>query len=240
MEQVEAFGGMEDIYGVNGTVFGSKDYKSLLHIESRYGGVLVLVNPNGDEHFIYPSYQSPGPPVGYQLSAGNRTQMVAGLPGVVLVAASVPIGPIAWRRRLPGISTVGMPNRESFSLAIGGYGGRGGLMLTTVGGASTRVLYFSDTHQLYAGTIAQWRAGTGGTALGTALTGPFSTADERTGNRSAMISRVPGVVIVNGLPTHSTALGLAIGGIDSAMVVWLTAAPALAAGDPATWYNAAT
>src|SRR5262245_61889785 len=222
----------ESAYGVNASIFGDENSRSLVGVDSRYGGVLSFVNPNGDEHYVYPTANAGQ----YQLSAGNRTQMMAGAEGTNLVPAPVNIGPILDRRP-PGITIFGSDDRISQLLCLGARGFRGGLGLTTGAvevpiDSHVLILYFTDGHVPTIGTPDQWMAGTGGTALGAALTGPFSKYDE---TRAGM-TNLTGPLVVAGLIGKPSGLGMGIGGLNSAMIAWMAAdGLTMKAGSPQEW-----
>jgi hypothetical protein len=214
----------ESVYDVNATIFGSLDDRAVLGLNTQFSGVLSLVNPNGDEHYIYPSAGG--------LSAGNKTLMNTGADGVLIVTGPITPGPILDNLRAPGLNIIGS-QKVSGLVTIGGIDGvRGAIGFLTGAAEAPRLLYFTDAHVPQLGSTDNWKAGTGGTALGAAVAGPFSKVDIP---RDA-VTAFSGPVIIAGRQDKPSGLGFVVGDGMTATMVWTTSGTALVAGSPATFY----
>jgi hypothetical protein len=211
----------ETAYDINATIFGSPDYKAILGILTQFSGVVSLVNPNDDEHYIYP--------VATGLSAGNKTLMSAGTAGVLIITGALPAGPFL-DLRAPGVNILGSA-RVSGLLTIGGDGFRGALGFLTGASLDPRLLYFTDAHVPQLGSVANWMVGAGGTALGAALAGPFSKRDVP---RDA-VTNFTGPVVIAGRDDKPSALGLIVGDGMTSNMIWTVNGTALVAGTPAAY-----
>lgn len=214
----------ESVYDVNATIFGNPEDRAVLGLNTQYSGVLSLVNPNGDEHYIYPSAGG--------LSAGNRTLAMTGADGVILVAGPITSGPILGNLRASGLSIIGN-QRVSQLVTIGGIDGvRGAIGFLTGAAEAPRLLYFTDAHVPQLGSTANWKAGTGGTVLGTAVPGPFSKVDIPRDT----VTAYSGPVIISGRQDKPSALALVVGDGMTATMIWTVNGTSLVAGSPAMFY----
>jgi hypothetical protein len=212
----------EQAYDVNASIFGNPEDRAVLGLATLYSGVLAFVNPNEDEHYIYPTANG--------LSAGNNAQMLTGTEGVNLVAPPVNAGQfLNWRG--PGVSVFGNP-RVSQLMCVGGDGIRGAIGFLTGAAEAPVFLYFTDGHIPQLGSAANWRAGAGGTALSTALAGPFTKHDKF---RDGMTD-LTGPVVIAGRQDKPSGLGLIVGDGQVATMVWTVNGTALAAGSPLQFY----
>jgi hypothetical protein len=214
----------ESVYDVNATIFGNPKDKAVLGLTTLFSGVLSLVNPNGDEHYIYPSAGG--------LSAGNRTLAMTGADGVIIVAGPITPGPILGNLRAPGLNIIGS-QRVSQLVTIGGIDGVRGAIGFLTGAAEAPVfLFFSDAHVPRLGSAANWKAGSGGTALGAAVAGPFSKVDIPRDTVTAF----SGPVVMAGREDKPSGLGLVVGDGMTATMIWTVNGTALVAGSPAMFY----
>jgi hypothetical protein len=214
--------GRETQYDINATIYGSPDYKAILGLLTMFSGVVALINPDGTEHYIYPTAAG--------LSAGNKTLMSAGTQGTNLVAGPINTGPFLNNLRSSGINILGS-TRMSELVTIGGMGIRGAIGFLTGASPNPRLLYFTDAHVPQLGSGANWLAGTGGTVLGAALAGPFSQPDIP---RDA-VTNLTGPVVIAGRDDKPSALGLIVGDGMTATMVWTVNGTALVAGSPADY-----
>jgi hypothetical protein len=214
----------ESVYDVNATIFGNPEDRAVLGLTTLFSGVLSLVNPNGDEHYIYPSTGG--------LSAGNRTLAMTGADGVLIVTGPITPGPLLNNLRAPGLTIYGN-QRVSQLATIGGIDGiRGAIGFLTGAAEAPRLLYFTDAHVPQLGSTDNWKAGTGGTALGAAVAGPFSKVDIPRDTVTAF----SGPVIISGRQDKPSGLGLVVGDGMTATMIWTTSGTALVAGSPAAFY----
>ena len=211
----------ETQYDINATIFGSPDYKAILGLLTQYSGVVSLVNPDGTEHYIYPTATG--------LSAGNKTLMSSGTAGVLIIAGALPAGPFL-NLKAPGVNIIGSA-RVSGLVTIGGWGTRGAIGFLTGAALDPRLLYFTDAHIPQLGSRANWLVGGGGTALGAALAGPFSQQDIP---RDA-VTNFTGPVVIAGRDDKPSALALIVGDGFTSTMIWTVNGTALVAGTPTTY-----
>ena len=187
---------------------------------AQYSGVVALINPNGDEHYIYPTAAG--------LSAGNKTLMNTGTEDINLVPGPVPAGPFL-NFKAPGVNILGN-HRISGLVTIGGKGIRGAIGFLTGAFPEPRYLYFSDAHAPQPWIVATGRLEQVGLRLGAALRWSLLEARCSPGRHHELhwsrgYLRPPGY--------KPSGLGFIVGEGMTATMVWTVNGTALAAGSPA-------
>ena len=213
----------ETVYDVNVTIFGDPEDRAVLGLVSQYSGVVALINPNGDEHYIYPTAAG--------LSAGNKTLMNTGTEDINLVPGPIPAGPFL-NFKAPGVNILGN-HRISGLVTIGGKGIRGaigfltGRLLNHDTCTSRMLTHLSLDLQLtgrLVPVVPRWERH---------LLGPFSKHDA---HRDAT-TNFTGPVVISGRPDKPSGLGFIVGEGMTATMVWTVNGTALAAGSPGTFYS---